>query len=236
MPASAVFRVAGEAAASPSGRERPASRARGILARQRGASPVLPLSENLLKEGRRQARPKQGWACAGRRWPWRCRWARRPPSSRRMAPTCCCPATSRPASASRTPSSPGGSSRPSGSSRTSCTRGRCATGTPGRDSGKYTCFVKNPKEKGAEHNATITLAVVVELEKVDKTLTKIIAAVVGGVIGLLVLILVAKKLILFALKKRKEKTNECLVSSSGNDNTENGLAGSKADQKSAPKA
>uniref|UniRef100_A0ACB8EYN2 Uncharacterized protein n=1 Tax=Sphaerodactylus townsendi TaxID=933632 RepID=A0ACB8EYN2_9SAUR len=104
------------------------------------------------------------------------------------------------------------------------------------DSGKYTCFVKNPKEKGAEHNATITLAVVVELEKVDKTLTKIIAAVVGGVIGLLVLILVAKKLILFALKKRKEKTNECLVSSSGNDNTENGLAGSKADQKSAPKA
>lgn len=31
-------------------------------------------------------------------------------------------------------------------------------------------------------------------------------------------------------------SNECLVSSSGNDNTENGLAGSKADQKSVPKA
>ncbi|KAL8173415.1 UNVERIFIED_CONTAM: hypothetical protein K2H54_001055 [Gekko kuhli] len=104
------------------------------------------------------------------------------------------------------------------------------------DSGQYTCAVKNPKEKGAEHNATITLAVVVELEKVDKTLAKIIAAVVGGVIGLLVLILLLKKLILFLLKKKKEKNNECLVSSSGNDNTENGLAGSKADQKPAPKA
>lgn len=104
------------------------------------------------------------------------------------------------------------------------------------DSGKYTCAVKNPKEKGAEHNATISLAVVVTLEKEDKTVTKIIAAVVGGVIGLLVLILVVKKLILFILKKRKEKNNECLVSSSGNDNTENGLAGSKADQKSVPKA
>lgn len=29
---------------------------------------------------------------------------------------------------------------------------------------------------------------------------------------------------------------ECLVSSSGNDNTENGLAGSKAEQKAPPKA
>lgn len=132
------------------------------------------------------------------------------------------------------------------------------------DSGKYTCAVKNPKEKGAEHNATISLAVVVTreygrrvggraggpgasggvqpreaaegealpspgwpgpkplgiqpswgawltipvprpVEKEDKTVTKIIAAVVGGVIGLLVLILVVKKLILFILKKRKEK-------------------------------
>ncbi|XP_060107612.1 sodium channel subunit beta-4 [Heteronotia binoei] len=104
------------------------------------------------------------------------------------------------------------------------------------DSGKYTCAVKNPKEKGAEHNATIALAVVVELEKVDKTLTKIIAAVVGGVIGLLVLGLLLKKLVLFGLKKRKEKNNECLVSSSGNDHTENGLPASKADQKAAPKA
>lgn len=34
------------------------------------------------------------------------------------------------------------------------------------------------------------------------------------------------------LSRRKE----CLVSSSGNDNTENGLAGSKAEQKAPPKA
>lgn len=32
------------------------------------------------------------------------------------------------------------------------------------DSGKYTCAVKNPKEKGAKHNATIFLEVVVECE------------------------------------------------------------------------
>lgn len=32
------------------------------------------------------------------------------------------------------------------------------------------------------------------------------------------------------------RRKECLVSSSGNDNTENGLAGSKAEQKAPPKA
>uniref|UniRef100_A0A670K5F4 Sodium voltage-gated channel beta subunit 4 n=1 Tax=Podarcis muralis TaxID=64176 RepID=A0A670K5F4_PODMU len=102
------------------------------------------------------------------------------------------------------------------------------------DSGKYTCFVKNPKEKNANHSATITLKVVVEMEKKDNTLTLIIVSVVGGVIGLLVLIMLIKKLVLFILKKTREK--ECLVTSSANDNTENGLAGSKTEQKSAPKA
>ncbi|XP_062995103.1 sodium channel subunit beta-4 [Elgaria multicarinata webbii] len=103
------------------------------------------------------------------------------------------------------------------------------------DSGKYTCFVKNPKEKNANHSDTITLKVVVELEKVDNTVTKIIVSVVGGVIGLLILIMVIKKATLFILKKTRQK-KECLVSSSVNDNTENGLAGSKAEQKSTPKA
>uniref|UniRef100_A0A8D0EAF0 Sodium voltage-gated channel beta subunit 4 n=1 Tax=Salvator merianae TaxID=96440 RepID=A0A8D0EAF0_SALMN len=103
------------------------------------------------------------------------------------------------------------------------------------DSGEYTCAVMNPKENNAKHSATITLKVVVELEKVDNTLTLIILAVVGGVIGLFILIMVIKKLVLFILKKTREK-KECLVSSSANDNTENGLAGSKAEQKSAPKA
>uniref|UniRef100_A0A803TG87 Ig-like domain-containing protein n=1 Tax=Anolis carolinensis TaxID=28377 RepID=A0A803TG87_ANOCA len=73
------------------------------------------------------------------------------------------------------------------------------------DSGKYTCHVKNPKEKNAMHNDTITLKVVVELEKVDKTLTIIIVSVVGGVIGLLILIMVVKKLTLFILKKMRDK-------------------------------
>lgn len=43
------------------------------------------------------------------------------------------------------------------------------------------------------------------VEKVDNTLTLIILAVVGGVIGLLVLIMLVKKLVLFVLKKTQEK-------------------------------
>lgn len=69
------------------------------------------------------------------------------------------------------------------------------------------------------------------VEEVDNTVTLIILAVVGGVIGLLVFILLVKKLITFILKKTQEKKKECLVSSSGNDNTENGLPGSKAEEK-----
>ncbi|XP_061449035.1 sodium channel subunit beta-4 [Rhineura floridana] len=103
------------------------------------------------------------------------------------------------------------------------------------DSGKYTCFVKNPKEKNANHSAIITLKVVMELEKVDNTVTLIIVSVVGGVIGLLVIILLVKKLILVIFKKT-QKNPERLVSSSGNDNTENGLVGSKAEHKPTPKA
>lgn len=43
------------------------------------------------------------------------------------------------------------------------------------------------------------------VEKVDNTVTLIILAVVGGVIGLLVCILLLKKLITFILKKTREK-------------------------------
>ncbi|XP_012865091.1 PREDICTED: sodium channel subunit beta-4 [Dipodomys ordii] len=99
------------------------------------------------------------------------------------------------------------------------------------DTGKYTCHVKNPKEKNLEHSATIFLQVVDKLEVVDNTVTLIILAVVGGVIGLLIFILLLKKLITFIIKKTQEKKKECLVSSSGNDNTENGLPGSKAEEK-----
>ncbi|XP_069934949.1 sodium channel subunit beta-4 isoform X3 [Oryctolagus cuniculus] len=69
------------------------------------------------------------------------------------------------------------------------------------------------------------------VEEVDNTVTLIILAVVGGVIGLLVFILLLKKFIAFIIKKTQEKKKECLVSSSGNDNTENGLPGSKAEEK-----
>ncbi|XP_024426745.1 sodium channel regulatory subunit beta-4 isoform X4 [Desmodus rotundus] len=99
------------------------------------------------------------------------------------------------------------------------------------DTGKYTCHVKNPKEKDLQHQATIFLHVVDKLEEVDNTVTLIILAVVGGVIGLLIFILLVKKLITFILKKTQEQKKECLVSSSGNDNTENGLPGSKAEEK-----
>ncbi|XP_026564860.1 sodium channel subunit beta-4 [Pseudonaja textilis] len=104
------------------------------------------------------------------------------------------------------------------------------------DSGTYTCLVKNPKEKDANHSGTFTLKVVVMLEKVDNTLTWIILSVVGGIIGLLILIMLTKKLVLLILKKTR-KQKECLVSSSANENTENGgLPGSKIDSKPASKA
>ncbi|XP_055279083.1 sodium channel subunit beta-4 isoform X1 [Moschus berezovskii] len=103
------------------------------------------------------------------------------------------------------------------------------------DTGKYTCHVKNPKEKDFQHQATIFLQVVDKLEEVDNTVTLIILGVVGGVIGLFIFILLVKKFIAFIIKKTQEKKKECLVSSSGNDNTENGLPGSKAEEKAPTK-
>ncbi|XP_050986041.1 sodium channel, voltage-gated, type IV, beta a [Labeo rohita] len=104
------------------------------------------------------------------------------------------------------------------------------------DQGEYICFARNPKEKERNHSAIFTLYVVDELKEVDNTLTIIIVSVLGGVIGLIILIMVVKAVVLAVLNKVQEKNKECLVSSSGNDNTENGLPGSKADSKPTPKA
>ncbi|KAE8592473.1 hypothetical protein XENTR_v10018767 [Xenopus tropicalis] len=101
------------------------------------------------------------------------------------------------------------------------------------DTGRYTCVVKNEKEKGATHNATIILKVVDKFEDVDNTLTLIIVAAVGGVIGLLILILIMKKIITFIIKRNRDKKKDCLVSSSVNDNTDNA---SKQESKAKPKA
>lgn len=103
------------------------------------------------------------------------------------------------------------------------------------DSGPYTCFGRNPKEKGRNHSAVFNLIVVEELRVVDNTLTIIIASCVGGAIALLMSFMLIKNLTLFILAKLEEKNKECLVSSSGIDNTENGLSGSKADSKPTPK-
>ncbi|KAM9298826.1 sodium channel regulatory subunit beta-4 [Gastrophryne carolinensis] len=89
------------------------------------------------------------------------------------------------------------------------------------DAGRYTCIVKNQKEKGTESNATIILSVVDKFEVVDNTLTLIIVAVVGGVVGLLILILIIKKTVCFIIKRKRDKKKDCLVSSSVNDNTDN---------------
>ncbi|XP_051521497.1 sodium channel, voltage-gated, type IV, beta a [Myxocyprinus asiaticus] len=104
------------------------------------------------------------------------------------------------------------------------------------DQGDYICFAINPKEKGRNHSAVFSLYVVDELKEVDNTLTIIIVSVLGGVIGLIILIMVVKAVVLSVLNKVQEKNKECLVSSSGNDNTENGLPASKADSKPTPKA
>lgn len=103
------------------------------------------------------------------------------------------------------------------------------------DAGEYTCFGRNPKEKGKNHSAVFTLFVVEELKVVDNTLTIIIASCVGGAIALLMGFVLIKNFTLFILAKREEKNKECLVTSSGIDNTENGLSGSKVDSKPTPK-
>ncbi|CAN9511560.1 unnamed protein product [Ophioblennius macclurei] len=104
------------------------------------------------------------------------------------------------------------------------------------DEGDYICFARNQKEKNRNHSATFTLRVVDQLKEVDNTLTVIIVSVLGGVIGLVIIIMVIKALVVHFLLKDDEKNKECLVSSSGNDNTENGLSGAKADNKGTPKA
>ncbi|XP_040902659.1 sodium channel subunit beta-4-like [Toxotes jaculatrix] len=104
------------------------------------------------------------------------------------------------------------------------------------DQGEYICFARNPKEKNRNHSATFTLIVVNQMKEVDNTLTVIIVSVLGGVIGLVIIVMVIKALVVHFLLKDDEKNKECLVSSSGNDNTENGLSGAKADNKGTPKA
>ncbi|KAK2828475.1 hypothetical protein Q5P01_019509 [Channa striata] len=103
------------------------------------------------------------------------------------------------------------------------------------DAGQYTCFGRNPKEKDKNHSAIFILTVVDELRVVDNTLTIIIASAVGGGIALLMGFMLLKNFTLFVLSKLEEKNKECLVSSSGIDNTENGLSGSKGDSKPTPK-
>nr|XP_057943691.1 sodium channel, voltage-gated, type IV, beta b [Doryrhamphus excisus] len=99
------------------------------------------------------------------------------------------------------------------------------------DGGEYTCFGRNRKEKGKNHSAIFRLIVVDELRVVDNTLTIIIASAVGGAIALLMGFMLLKNFTLFVLSKLEEKNKECLVTSSGIDNTENGLSGSKVDSK-----
>ncbi|XP_034065790.1 sodium channel subunit beta-4-like [Gymnodraco acuticeps] len=103
------------------------------------------------------------------------------------------------------------------------------------DDGEYICFAKNEKEKNRNHSASYMLYVVDQMKEIDTTLTTIIVSVVGGVIGLSILGMVIKALVINFLLKDDEKNKECLVSS-GNDNTENGHSGAKADNKGTPKA
>ncbi|XP_067910369.1 sodium channel subunit beta-4-like [Heterodontus francisci] len=102
------------------------------------------------------------------------------------------------------------------------------------DTGLYTCFFRNPQEKNREVNATLRLIVTSELVEADNTLTKIILSVVGGLIGLLILIFIIKKLVMFIIKQVGKKKKECLVNSCAN--TECGHYGSKTDLKTPPKA
>ncbi|XP_078283007.1 sodium channel regulatory subunit beta-4-like [Rhinoraja longicauda] len=101
------------------------------------------------------------------------------------------------------------------------------------DTGLYTCSFKNPQERNQQANSTLELIVVSELLPVDNTLTVLIASIVGGVIGLLILLFIIKKLVLFIIKQVGKKKKECLVNCA---NTQHGHYGSKTDLKSPPKA
>ncbi|XP_076025090.1 sodium channel, voltage-gated, type IV, beta b [Genypterus blacodes] len=103
------------------------------------------------------------------------------------------------------------------------------------DGGDYTCFGRNPKEKGRNHSAVFRLIVVDELRVVDNTLAILIASAVGGSIAALMGFMLLKNFTLYVLARMEEKNKECLVTSSGIDNTENGLSGSKAEAKPTPK-
>ncbi|XP_032905850.1 sodium channel subunit beta-4 [Amblyraja radiata] len=102
------------------------------------------------------------------------------------------------------------------------------------DAGLYTCAFKNPNEADQQANSTLQLFVVSELLPVDNKLTVLIASIVGGVIGLLILLFIIKKLIMLIIKQIGKKKKECLVNSCAN--TQRGHYGSKADLKSPPKA
>ncbi|KAL3992159.1 solute carrier family 27 (fatty acid transporter), member 1/4 [Sarotherodon galilaeus] len=104
------------------------------------------------------------------------------------------------------------------------------------DEGEYICFARNPKEKNRNHSAIFTLIVVDQMKELDNTLTIIIVSALGGVIGLVIIVMVIKAVVVHFLQKDDEKNKECLVSSSGNDNTENGLSGAKNENKGTPKA
>ncbi|XP_063058313.1 sodium channel, voltage-gated, type IV, beta b [Engraulis encrasicolus] len=103
------------------------------------------------------------------------------------------------------------------------------------DGGVYTCYGKNPKEKGRYHNATFTLVVVDQLTVVDNTLAKLIATCVGGALGLLMCYVLLKNFTLWVMAQMEERNKEGLITSSGIDNTENGLSGSKSTPKPTPK-
>ncbi|XP_037604505.1 sodium channel, voltage-gated, type IV, beta b isoform X2 [Sebastes umbrosus] len=73
------------------------------------------------------------------------------------------------------------------------------------DGGQWTCFGRNPKEKGRNHSAIFHLIVVDELRVVDNTLTIIIASAVGGGIAALMGFMLLKNFTLFVLAKMEEK-------------------------------
>ncbi|XP_030193141.1 sodium channel subunit beta-4 [Gadus morhua] len=95
------------------------------------------------------------------------------------------------------------------------------------DRGDYVCFARNPKEKNRNHSAVYTLIVVDQLTEVDTTLTTVMVAVVGTLLGSLLLFMVAKALVVNFMPKKEDKNKDCLVSSTVVDHTEDARSGAK---------
>ncbi|XP_032820381.1 sodium channel regulatory subunit beta-4-like [Petromyzon marinus] len=103
------------------------------------------------------------------------------------------------------------------------------------DSGVYNCSARHLDDKLKIASTLLYLNVVSEIEPKDRTLMFIVGASVGGLAGLLILFVIIKKVVKFAMRMHANKEKkDCLVNSSPqHDNVENCINNSKEEVEKA---